>query len=554
MKRFIHFFIGLAVLGTAQSTMAMPLGLRMALWNRSARAAVRMYPLGEALGADERSASLPWASGIDGSGTVNGYDDATAAGGRSVKLMASDDSSAWVEVAVTNACRVTFRWKCSCEPKLKGRVYDYFFFACDGEQGDLICGETDWTERTFQVAGDGEHRLCWMFVRDEDGSSGGDCAWLANVAVVPSVTLTFSGGGATEGTAPASITAYADESVVLPGCGSLAWPDHHFVGWSDGENVYDAETECVIGEINAGLVAVWEEDEPQTFGEYLNWGSQTFTVGGDAEWFRVKGVSADGYALRSGEITDSQTSRIDTVVAGPGSIRFMCKVDGEIVKRTVYDGLAFCIDGVQQGDLIGDSAWTEKTFEVFGEGPHTLSWLYVKDEEGDGGGEDCAWLDNVVWTPSGSSEFSAGDAVVDGAVTLTAAQATWLNGLGDYETIRTLVAAMDAEAFEEAYLLNLDVTNAGRGYTFEVTSCDASGENVVVTVRLVRTGAVKKGVADAPINGVLRLAGSMTLLEGGFAPIAEATVSDENFANGDTATLSLPKVGAVRFFRPTITE
>ena len=28
-----------------------------------------------------------------------------------------------------------------------------------------------------------------------------------------------------------------------------------------------------------------------------------------------------------------------------------------------------------------------------------LSWLYVKDEEGDGGGADCAWLDNVIWTP-----------------------------------------------------------------------------------------------------------------------------------------------------------
>ena len=33
-----------------------------------------------------------------------------------------------------------------------------------------------------------------------------------------------------------------------------------------------------------------------------------------------------------------------------------------------------------------------------GDGRHTLSWLYVKDEDGSGDGEDCAWLDNVVWT------------------------------------------------------------------------------------------------------------------------------------------------------------
>ena len=75
-------------------------------------------------------------------------------------------------------------------------------------------------------------------------------------------------------------------------------------------------------------------------------------------------------------------------------------MDGEVVKKLVFDGLAFCIDGVQQGDLMGENVWTEKSFTVTGDGRHTLSWLYVKDEEGNGGGEDCAWLDNFVWTAS----------------------------------------------------------------------------------------------------------------------------------------------------------
>jgi len=86
------------------------------------------------------------------------------------------------------------------------------------------------------------------------------------------------------------------------------------------------------------------------------------------------------------------------VVYGAGTVRFSCKVDGEIVKKIVYDGLAFSVDGVQQGDLLGDADWTEKTFTVTGDGRHVLCWLYVKDEEGDGGGEDCAWLDCVSWT------------------------------------------------------------------------------------------------------------------------------------------------------------
>ena len=69
---------------------------------------------------------------------------------------------------------------------------------------------------------------------------------------------------------------------------------------------------------------------------------------------------------------------------GAGTIEFNCKVDGEIVKKLVYDGLAFCIDGSLQGDLIGGNEWATKAFPVTGDGRHVLSWLYVKDEEGDG--------------------------------------------------------------------------------------------------------------------------------------------------------------------------
>ena len=137
-----------------------------------------------------------------------------------------------------------------------------------------------------------------------------------------------------------------------------------------------------------------------TFGEYLNCPERMFATGGDAEWVRAKGVSDDGYALRSGAVGDSQTSRLETVVYGAGTVTFAYRVEGEIVKKVAWDGLAFCIDGVQQGDLMGENTWTNKSFTVIGDGKHTLSWLYVKDEEGNGDGEDCAWLDEVTWKPA----------------------------------------------------------------------------------------------------------------------------------------------------------
>ena len=135
----------------------------------------------------------------------------------------------------------------------------------------------------------------------------------------------------------------------------------------------------------------------KTLGECVNSGTFSFTTGGDAEWVRAYGESADGFALRSGDITHSQTSRLDMVVRGAGVITFMCRVEGEIIRNIVFDGLAFCIDGVPQGTLIGDSSWTRKSFSITGPGEHTLSWRYVKDYEGDGAGADCAWLDCVVW-------------------------------------------------------------------------------------------------------------------------------------------------------------
>jgi len=143
----------------------------------------------------------------------------------------------------------------------------------------------------------------------------------------------------------------------------------------------------------------WTINRPTTFGDYVNCPNLDFTTSGNADWYPVENESPDGFALRSGAITHSQTSRLDVVVAGPGTISFWCRAEGEVFRGKVYDGLAFCVDGELQGDgLLSTNEWVQRTFEVSGDGSHTLSWLYVKDEEWDGGGADCAWLDNVTWT------------------------------------------------------------------------------------------------------------------------------------------------------------
>lgn len=391
-----------------------------------------------------------------------------------------DSSETNIVMTASNACKVTFDWKCSCEPLRKGRMFDHMAFSVDGVQKDAICGETDWTGKVFEIAGDGEHSLSWTYRKNVANSEGEDCGWVRLVRIVPRVELSFLPGGEETGEAPEAMTFYADGgSVRLPGPGTLVWPKHTFAGWSDGETVFAPGSRYPCDAEIATLAAAWSRNElkapeiaaseerifigdtamvsitadagaeihysldgsapcassplyegpfavtapatiraiaikddffdspeavlevvadPVTFGEAVNAPTFTFETGGATPWRRVKGESPDGYALRSGAISHNATSRVDTVVEGEGAISFACKVAGEVVYGEVYDGLAFLIDGVLQGDLMGNADWATNTFHVAGEGPHTLSWLYVKDESDEETlPEDCAWLDEVKW-------------------------------------------------------------------------------------------------------------------------------------------------------------
>ena len=504
-----------------------------------------------------------------------------------------DDS---IEFAVTNACRVAFDWKCSCEPLRKGRMYDYLSFSVDGIQQDAICGEVDWTNNECFVEGDGEHILRWTYQKDESGSEGEDCGWIRLVTVAPRVTLSFRSGGAESGEQPAAMSFYADAgNVSLPGKGSLAWPKHMFLGWSDGEAVleegayYPCSAEVleltaawVRKELAAPVINVPTEfygeaatvmisaasgadiyytlddsaptmasmlytgaftidatttvraiatmddyfDSPEsaktvtkngaTLGEAVNAPALEFTTDAESGWQCVKGESLDGYALRSGVIGHNATSRLETVVVGAGRIAFSCKVAGEVVKGDVYDGLAFLIDGVPQGELMGNTGWETNTFNVVGEGSHALSWLYVKDE-GDEGvlPEDCAWIDEVVWTPAGGST----DVVVDvgGGKTVTVPGA-WLSEKTEHAA--TDVAANGRKVWE-CYVVGLDPEDTTNDFRIVSFPMKADGTPDISAI------AFDPPEAKWNIQGAMPVLKGKATLEGG----EWQAVTDENKAD-----------------------
>ena len=254
-----------------------------------------------------------------------------------------------------------------------------------------------------------------------------------------------------------------------------------------------------------------------TIGEYLNCPQISFRTVGDAEWMRAKGESEDGYALRSGDITHSQTSSIETVVYGSGTISFKCRVEGEKTKGTVWDGLAFSIDGVQQGDLIGDETWTTKTFEVTGEGSHTLTWAYVKDDSGDGDGEDCAWLDEVVWMPTPSTDVTVD--VGDGKSVVVPTE--WIDryegivsDAGGDKAAALMRTAANGRKVWECFMLGVDPTKADDDFKitrfwmeggkpmFEFShSTDGAGNSFVPRLKVKGKAELADGWNDVPDGG-----------------------------------------------------
>ena len=105
------------------------------------------------------------------------------------------------------------------------------------------------------------------------------------------------------------------------------------------------------------------------------------------------------YAARSKDISDSQTSTmyLDYSVAADGELSFMYKVSSE----SGYDKLKFYINGSVQDEWSGDVAWSEATYDLAA-GDYTLKWEYSKDGSVSSG-EDCAWVDYIVFPASGDN-------------------------------------------------------------------------------------------------------------------------------------------------------
>ncbi|CAN5254060.1 hypothetical protein BH23VER1_BH23VER1_07890 [soil metagenome] len=115
-----------------------------------------------------------------------------------------------------------------------------------------------------------------------------------------------------------------------------------------------------------------------------------FSTGGDAGWFLQSATTHDGSdAAQAAPISHNETASFSTTVTGPGTVSFWWSVSSDFLG----DFLRFRIDGSDRQIISGDQPFVQ-VIEPIGEGIHTLTWAFTRDDFGDGS-ENTGWVDEL---------------------------------------------------------------------------------------------------------------------------------------------------------------
>ena len=301
----------------------------------------------------------------------------------------------------------------------------FLTFSLDGGEGEIPITIKDVPNATVTLpSGDDLHKAKHTFIGWNDGTqtyeAGAEyvvtdtsveftAVWTANTLDAPIITSADVANGGTIEIESATIEIAAEDGTAIYYTMDGTEPNTNSALYAAPFTAYGMSVTIKAFTVkddyfDSAVAEFAFTRKPYSTAECINADGKTVSTGGnDAAWVRVLGEAAhDGVAaLRSGAIGDGETSTVEMTVEGAGQIAFWWKVSSEreTVRPQRYDYASFVIDGVEQKWLGGEKDWTNEVFAVSGEGPHTLKWMYQKNENGLTQGEDCAWLDEVKWTP-----------------------------------------------------------------------------------------------------------------------------------------------------------
>ena len=209
-----------------------------------------------------------------------------------------------------------------------------------------------------------------------------------------------------------------------------------------------------------------------------------WTTGGNAPWFAQTATTYDGVdAARSGAITDSQESTMQTTLIGSGTLSFWWKVSSE----DSWDVLEFYLDGVlQSAPISGETNWQQR-FLTIPAGSHTVKWRYVKDNSMSSG-QDAGWVDGVNFvtdilapplaTTSTANGISASSATLNGTVNPNGLSSTALfeYGLtGTYGSKVRVTLSPNNGLSVQNVSVSLSGLQSGKTYHYRLTATSSGG-------------------------------------------------------------------------------
>ncbi len=252
--------------------------------------------------------------------------------------------------------------------------------------------------------------------------------------------------------------------------------------------------------------AIMEDFETGSFG--TNW-----TLSSTNPWQIVSG-GRGSYCAKSnngGQHNSSGYMELSVNVLAAGQFSFWYKVSSE----NNYDKLHFYMDGLEKGTWSGTVAWTEFTQAVTA-GQHTLKWEYTKDSSVSSG-EDCAWVDDIIFPPTHVYTFIAPATDLEATVDGGNVNLTWA---ASADAVSYVVKRDLEEIGTPTETSFTDVVEEGGYYKYSVYAVDANGSmsapvSTVVLVEFtgVEENEVRFGIYPNPAENELNINSSAASFE-----------------------------------------
>ena len=256
--------------------------------------------------------------------------------------------------------------------------------------------------------------------------------------------------------------------------------------------------------ITVSYGSIQEDFESGVFGD--NW-----TFSQTNAWTIVDGGSRGKCAksMNAGIASSDYSATLTVDVLAAGELTFMYKVSSEISSTgTMYDKLTFYMDNQQKGQWAGDIDWTMFSQPVT-VGQHTFKWSYSKDSSVNHG-DDCAWIDNIVFPPTNVITFITPATDLEATVDGHNVALTWTGSAdaAEYVVKRdgvTIATVTETEA--------TDVIEESGTYKYQVYAVNASGSMSAPATTMVNvdfTGVIENteinvNVYPNPANDVLNV-------------------------------------------------